>query len=201
MAQMNFEYEDYTELFELFGQELFCPICQEEGKEGERVLEVQQCKHLFHETCLDPWLRQKGTCPLCRVSIFGENHLRMIQQTHLIALLHILEQQILNERRMLTWVLCDGILQRFPRANDYQANRAACTQILQDFSLNNIRILPIEFENRTRLQRFAGQIRSQLLLTYQDRSNRIRNWADILMLRQYVSNYALMNPAFQAIWE
>lgn len=31
-----------------------------------------QCAHLFHEECLFPWLRQHGTCPVCRYDIEPE---------------------------------------------------------------------------------------------------------------------------------
>ncbi len=201
MEDVQFEIEDYTELFELFGEDFFCSICQEQAEEGQRILEITQCKHMFHEPCLTPWIRQKGTCPLCRASIFGEHHRSITNRLQLLALLHILEQQILNERRMLTWILCDGILQRFPTAALYQPNQQQCEQQIQNFSLRNMRPFPIDFRNRTRISTLAGQIRRQLLHSYQDRTNRLRSWTDILMMRQYVQNHSLMNPAFQAVWQ
>lgn len=201
MGEVQFEIEDYTDLFELFGQELFCPVCQSDAEQGDRILEIHQCKHMFHEECLEPWIRQKGTCPLCRVSIFGEDHRRLFYRAQLLALLNIVEQQILTERRMLTWILCDGILQRFTSANQFRDNREQIQQTIQDFALRNIRPLPIEFINRTRLTQFAGQIRQQLLQTYQDRTNRLRNWTDIMMMRRYVQDYSIMNPGFQTIWQ
>lgn len=55
-----------TELFDLFGEEGTCTICQDDLREGERVRAVRACQHTFHATCLDPWLLSKGTCPMCR---------------------------------------------------------------------------------------------------------------------------------------
>lgn len=39
----------------------------EEGQQDELVM--MPCKHLFHEDCLIPWLKNSGTCPVCRVSL------------------------------------------------------------------------------------------------------------------------------------
>ncbi|KDP26668.1 hypothetical protein JCGZ_17826 [Jatropha curcas] len=45
-----------------------CVICLEEFKQGEecRVL-LPSCNHAFHKACIDTWLLQDDTCPLCRV--------------------------------------------------------------------------------------------------------------------------------------
>lgn len=201
MEEVQFEIEDYTELFELFGQELFCPVCQTHAEQGDRILEIIECKHMFHQSCLEPWLRQKGTCPLCRVSIFGENHRRVFYRAHLLVLLQIVERQILTERRMLTWILCDGILQKFPTASEFLIERERCQQIYQAFAFRNIRPLPVDFINRTRFLQFAGQIRHQLLQTYEDRTTRLRTWTDIIMMRRHLQDYSLMNAEFQAIWQ
>jgi|688.fasta_scaffold382955_2 hypothetical protein len=201
MEELEIEIENYTELFELFGEELFCVVCQDKGEDGQRILEITRCKHMFHETCLEPWLRQKGTCPLCRVSILGDQHRQFFYRQHLLTLLQIIEQQMINERRLLTWVLCDGILKHLGNASDFQTQRERCETVLRNFNLRNTRPFPIEFTNRNRLLQFAGQMRQQLLQTYQDRSPRIRTWTDVLMTRRYLQDYALMNPEFQMIWE
>ena len=201
MDEIQFDIEDYTELFELFGQELFCAVCQGEAEEGERILEITNCNHMFHQTCLEPWLRQKGTCPLCRRSVLGENHRQFLHRAHLLALLQIVEQQILNERRILTWILCDGILKRLSTASQFQNERERCHELMNNFAIHSIRALPIEFLNRNRLSQFAGQIRHQLLQTFNERSTRLRTWADIIMMRRHIENHALMNPGFQLIWQ
>ncbi len=58
-----------TELYDLFGETGTCTICQEDLAEGERVRTIRSCQHMFHSTCVDPWLTQKGTCPLCRTPL------------------------------------------------------------------------------------------------------------------------------------
>ncbi|WCJ20489.1 RING/U-box superfamily protein [Euphorbia peplus] len=45
--------------------ELTCSICLEQVNGGELVRSLP-CLHQFHTNCIDPWLRQQGTCPVCK---------------------------------------------------------------------------------------------------------------------------------------
>ncbi|XP_019591947.2 E3 ubiquitin-protein ligase RNF43 isoform X1 [Rhinolophus sinicus] len=45
-----------------------CAICLEEFSEGQE-LRVISCLHEFHRACVDPWLHQHRTCPLCMFNI------------------------------------------------------------------------------------------------------------------------------------
>mmetsp|Transcript_11263 Transcript_11263/g.21164 ORF Transcript_11263/g.21164 Transcript_11263/m.21164 type:complete len:315 (+) Transcript_11263:158-1102(+) len=49
-----------------------CAICFEAFKEGEHVRVLPTCKHDFHARCLDPWLRNKASCPMCRREVIPE---------------------------------------------------------------------------------------------------------------------------------
>ncbi|XP_015873977.1 E3 ubiquitin-protein ligase SDIR1 isoform X7 [Ziziphus jujuba] len=46
--------------------ELTCSICLEQVTRGELVRSLP-CLHQFHASCIDPWLRQQGTCPVCKL--------------------------------------------------------------------------------------------------------------------------------------
>ncbi|MED6158576.1 E3 ubiquitin-protein ligase sdir1 [Stylosanthes scabra] len=45
--------------------ELTCSVCLEQVSVGD-VLRSLPCLHQFHANCIDPWLRQQGTCPVCK---------------------------------------------------------------------------------------------------------------------------------------
>ncbi|KAJ8631759.1 hypothetical protein MRB53_025082 [Persea americana] len=45
--------------------ELTCSICLEQVNMGELIRSLP-CLHQFHANCIDPWLRQQGTCPVCK---------------------------------------------------------------------------------------------------------------------------------------
>ncbi|KAI6182620.1 RING-type E3 ubiquitin transferase [Aphelenchoides bicaudatus] len=46
-------------------RELQCTTCMETFELDEEVT-VLPCKHVFHETCIFPWLKKQRTCPICR---------------------------------------------------------------------------------------------------------------------------------------
>lgn len=43
-----------------------CAVCLGEVQRGEVVKQLPACAHLFHEGCIEAWLRSHGTCPVCR---------------------------------------------------------------------------------------------------------------------------------------
>lgn len=45
--------------------ELTCSVCLEQVNVGD-LLRSLPCLHQFHAGCIDPWLRQQGTCPVCK---------------------------------------------------------------------------------------------------------------------------------------
>ncbi|CAA0386588.1 unnamed protein product [Arabidopsis thaliana] len=45
--------------------ELTCSVCLEQVTVGE-IVRTLPCLHQFHAGCIDPWLRQQGTCPVCK---------------------------------------------------------------------------------------------------------------------------------------
>ncbi|KAG5533382.1 hypothetical protein RHGRI_027534 [Rhododendron griersonianum] len=48
--------------------ELTCSVCLEQVTVGELVRSLP-CLHQFHANCIDPWLRQQGTCPVCKFKV------------------------------------------------------------------------------------------------------------------------------------
>ncbi len=45
-----------------------CAVCYEILDHMETVLRLP-CYHMFHETCLLPWLEMDNTCPMCRTVV------------------------------------------------------------------------------------------------------------------------------------
>jgi len=45
-----------------------CAICLEEFRNGDQQRTLP-CFHRFHKACVDQWLRQDSTCPLCKHSV------------------------------------------------------------------------------------------------------------------------------------
>ncbi|XP_010263056.1 PREDICTED: RING-H2 finger protein ATL70-like [Nelumbo nucifera] len=45
-----------------------CSICLADYKNTDVLRLLPGCGHLFHLNCVDPWLRLRPTCPVCRTS-------------------------------------------------------------------------------------------------------------------------------------
>jgi hypothetical protein len=61
-------------------EEDICSVCLIAVKKGDRAYELS-CKHIFHKTCLEPWLKKSTVCPNCRRNIAEENYLPELAQS------------------------------------------------------------------------------------------------------------------------
>ncbi|KAL5207455.1 hypothetical protein ABZP36_031890 [Zizania latifolia] len=50
-------------------EESQCTVCLEEYEAKDVVRVLPSCGHGFHVACIDAWLRQHSTCPVCRASL------------------------------------------------------------------------------------------------------------------------------------
>jgi len=57
-----------TDLAQMPDESRSCTICLEEFRTGDQQRTLP-CFHRFHKTCVDQWLRQDNTCPLCKHSL------------------------------------------------------------------------------------------------------------------------------------
>ncbi|XP_021296669.1 RING-H2 finger protein ATL38-like [Herrania umbratica] len=65
----NFPTKKYSDECFLATEDAQCTVCLSEYH-GEDVLRIlPYCGHSFHVTCIDIWLQQHSTCPVCRISL------------------------------------------------------------------------------------------------------------------------------------
>ncbi|KAH9523247.1 hypothetical protein Btru_066202 [Bulinus truncatus] len=57
--------DDEEELEKEFDQ---CPVCIEAYKAHD-VIRMLPCRHVFHKSCVDPWLLDQRSCPMCKLDI------------------------------------------------------------------------------------------------------------------------------------
>ncbi|KAL5537413.1 hypothetical protein UlMin_043046 [Ulmus minor] len=57
----------YKESF--FVRDSQCAVCLGEYEAEDRLQQIPACGHTFHIDCIDHWLSNHTTCPLCRLSL------------------------------------------------------------------------------------------------------------------------------------
>lgn len=62
-----------------------CPISLEKFEEGESIIELP-CSHIFNETNIKNWLKEKTNCPICRMDLSDkqDNPIQQYTITHRI---------------------------------------------------------------------------------------------------------------------
>ncbi|KAJ0695017.1 putative transcription factor interactor and regulator LIM family [Helianthus annuus] len=48
---------------------LECAVCLNEFEDEETIRLIPKCDHVFHAECIDAWLEQHVTCPVCRSNL------------------------------------------------------------------------------------------------------------------------------------
>ena len=59
-----------------------CSICLEEFKNKNKIRKLNDCHHIFHQSCIDIWFKNKFQCPTCKNNLF-ENKIKSFVQFQL----------------------------------------------------------------------------------------------------------------------
>ena len=207
-----------TELYDLFGESVFCSVCQEDVQEGERVRVIHSCQHGFHATCIEPWLLNKGTCALCRAPIdvrlqHVSNRLRTIIQNNpgfsvddFLSQVETVAQQTAIEspenvlkRYILAYCLAYGILRKFRTAGPYRENANAIRITLANFQFESVRPYPLDSSTRAALKRSQNIMRGEIIrrLGSQETS---RNFRIIPQISSLLYRVSLVTGDLHGVW-
>ena len=50
-------------------REVECAVCLGAMADGDAARRLPSCMHVFHRACVDVWLRERSTCPVCRAEV------------------------------------------------------------------------------------------------------------------------------------
>ncbi|CAL0321252.1 unnamed protein product [Lupinus luteus] len=79
-AVAKFPKKKYSDKFFSDAENTQCSICLSEYQ-GDDVLRIlPYCGHSFHVSCIDIWLQQNSTCPVCRISLRGFPERKQLMQ-------------------------------------------------------------------------------------------------------------------------
>ncbi|KAE8731852.1 RING-H2 finger protein ATL7 [Hibiscus syriacus] len=59
----------YKEAFSI--RDTQCSVCLGDYQEEDKLQQIPACGHTFHMDCIDHWLANHATCPLCRLSVIA----------------------------------------------------------------------------------------------------------------------------------
>ncbi|XP_044460626.1 RING-H2 finger protein ATL32-like [Mangifera indica] len=65
----NFPTKKYSDQFFAAVEDAQCAVCLSEYHCEDTLRILPYCGHSFHVTCIDIWLQQHYTCPVCRISL------------------------------------------------------------------------------------------------------------------------------------
>jgi hypothetical protein len=64
LEKINIE-EEYMKKIKASKAEPSCSVCKDEYEIGQNIIHLP-CKHTFHDECIQPWLKERNSCPTCR---------------------------------------------------------------------------------------------------------------------------------------
>ncbi|CAL5407062.1 hypothetical protein CsSME_00028022 [Camellia sinensis var. sinensis] len=65
----NFPTKKYSDVFFSSSEDAQCTVCLGEYHQEDILRILPFCGHSFHAACIDKWLQQHSTCPVCRISL------------------------------------------------------------------------------------------------------------------------------------
>lgn len=66
----NFPTKKFADEFFSPAEDAQCTVCLVEYQAEDILRILPYCGHFFHVTCIDIWLQQHSTCPVCRISLW-----------------------------------------------------------------------------------------------------------------------------------
>lgn len=85
-----------------------CSICLGEFGKGEWLRLLPNCAHIFHVSCVDPWLLSRFTCPLCRTDVLYDCSDRVDSSASMNRLLGTLPRENTYQGRPLGYNLLES---------------------------------------------------------------------------------------------
>ena len=67
-----------------------CIICLD--KLSEKPIKTTSCMHIFHEECIDNWIKNNTSCPICRNTLYRNQEVLVIRanRSYLSTIMNIL---------------------------------------------------------------------------------------------------------------
>ena len=129
---------------------LTCVICHEELEPEHTVVKPKRCNHTFHAICINVWLANNRSCPICRrrISLATQAPWRS-----LFAVALVITREMTLERAAYTYSFISILLKRYDTARKWHTNRDALITAMEQFDVGSVRLPFIDLSSRTTAKR------------------------------------------------
>jgi|UniRef100_A0A6C0IFR2 hypothetical protein len=175
--------ECITELFDLFGESIFCSICQDDCKEGERIRSFYECEHSYHSKCIEQWFSEKHTCPTCRKEFKIPKEIKITYDN-------------VNdlERLYLTWTCIHGILKKMNNAIKFNEKKNELRNNLTQFRYESYKLLPLDLDSRYSLCSMKQYIATKIARIASIDKNSIHRQPNVFIWIDRIESSSILSP-------
>ena len=68
------ELNQHSDVFVNTSNDQLCSICHDTIQQQSICRRLNRCQHVFHQSCIDQWLNNNQTCPLCMQNVTHREH-------------------------------------------------------------------------------------------------------------------------------
>ncbi len=129
---------------------LTCVICHEAMEPYHTVVQPRRCTHTFHAICINVWLANHRSCPLCRRRISLST--QMPWRT-LFAVALVVTQENALERAAYTYAFLSTILRTYRTSAAWRTMRDILIATAEQFEVGTIRLPFLDLTTRTTAKR------------------------------------------------
>ena len=127
-----------------------CVICHEELESHHQVVQPKNCTHSFHAICINVWLANHRSCPICRrrISLATQMPWRTLFLTALV-----LTQESALERAAYTYAFLSVMLRRFSTAETWNQAKPTIIVAAEQLEAGMVRLPYLDLSSRTTAKR------------------------------------------------
>jgi hypothetical protein len=175
--------DEISELYDLFGETVYCSICLEDVLESARVRCLKSCQHIFHSNCIEKWFLEKNCCPTCR-----KEYTFFIKKD---------TQELMNDtdRLFMTWTLLHGILKKIKNATNHNERKNDIRLVLSKF-----RSLPVDLDTRSSLQSTKNYISNKICKLRNIHKIQIHRQPQIYQWIDKIENHDDYRSLISSVW-
>lgn len=126
--------------------DLTCTICHEAMEQYHTIVKPRNCTHTFHAICINIWLANHRSCPLCRRRISLST--QMPWRT-LFAVALVLTQEAALERAAFTYTFLSTILRTYRTSASWRTARDILIASAEQFEFGATRLPFLDLTTRT----------------------------------------------------